>query len=321
MKIVVTTKDFCEEAKRYLESEGFEVAMRNKLGIGAGVSDEVLIPVVEDADAIIAGTETYRPELLARLPKLKVISRNGIGYDAINLDALRKEGIGLTRTKGFVEGAVAEQVMAYILYFARRVDLQSADMHDHSWNSRLMPGAKNHTLGLVGFGGIGKEIAKRAVPFGMRVLYFCRHPDPADAAAYGVESVSMEELLKESDYVVAAVPLTDQTFHLFNEERISQMKTGSVLINIARGPVVDEDALAQGLASGHLGGCAVDVFPKEPCTDSVLTRYANALLTPHSATSTAENSRTTNFAAADNLIQYLNKTIETKYVVVRGNRY
>ncbi len=321
MKIVVTTKDFCEEAKRYLESEGFEVAMRNKLGIGAGVSDGVLIPVVEDADAIIAGTETYRPELLARLPKLKVISRNGIGYDAINLDALRKEGIGLTRTKGFVEGAVAEQVMAYILYFARRVDLQSADMHDHSWNSRLMPGAKNHTLGLVGFGGIGKEIAKRAVPFGMRVLYFCRHPDPADAAAYGVESVSMEELLKESDYVVAAVPLTDQTFHLFNEERISQMKTGSVLINIARGPVVDEDALAQGLASGHLGGCAVDVFPKEPCTDSVLTRYANALLTPHSATSTAENSRTTNFAAADNLIQYLNKTIETKYVVVRGNRY
>lgn len=321
MKIVVTTKDFCEEAKRYLESEGFEVAMRNKLGIGAGVSDEVLIPVVEDADAIIAGTETYRPELLARLPKLKVISRNGIGYDAINLDALRKEGIGLTRTKGFVEGAVAEQVMAYILYFARRVDLQSADMHDHSWNSRLMPGAKNHTLGLVGFGGIGKEIAKRAVPFGMRVLYFCRHPDPADAAAYGVESVSMEELLKESDYVVAAVPLADQTFHLFNEERISQMKTGSVLINIARGPVVDEDALAQGLASGHLGGCAVDVFPKEPCTDSVLTRYANALLTPHSATSTAENSRTTNFAAADNLIQYLNKTIETKYVVVRGNRY
>lgn len=321
MKIVVTTKDFCEEAKRYLESEGFEVAMRNKLGIGAGVSDEVLTPVVEDADAIIAGTETYRPELLARLPKLKVISRNGIGYDAINLDALRKEGIGLTRTKGFVEGAVAEQVMAYILYFARRVDLQSADMHDHSWNSRLMPGAKNHTLGLVGFGGIGKEIAKRAVPFGMRVLYFCRHPDPADAAAYGVESVSMEELLKESDYVVAAVPLTDQTFHLFNEERISQMKTGSVLINIARGPVVDEDALAQGLASGHLGGCAVDVFPKEPCTDSVLTRYANALLTPHSATSTAENSRTTNFAAADNLIQYLNKTIETKYVVVRGNRY
>ncbi len=123
MKVVVTTKDFCEEAKRYLESEGFEVALRNRLGIGAGAPDDVLYPVVEDADAIIAGTETYRPELLARLRNLKLICRNGIGYDAINLDALRKEGIGLTRTKGFVEGAVAEQVMAYILYFARRVDL------------------------------------------------------------------------------------------------------------------------------------------------------------------------------------------------------
>lgn len=262
MKVVVTTKDFCEEAKRYLESEGFEVALRNRLGIGAGAPDDVLYPVVEDADAIIAGTETYRPELLARLRNLKLICRNGIGYDAINLDALRKEGIGLTRTKGFVEGAVAEQVMAYILYFARRVDLQSADMHDHCWNSRLMPGAKNHTIGLVGFGGIGTEVAKRAVPFGMKVIYFCRHPNPADDAANGVQSVSMEELLKESDYVVAAVPLTDQTFHLFNEERIAQMKAGSVLINIARGPVVDEEALAQALASGHLGGCAVDVFQK-----------------------------------------------------------
>lgn len=317
MKVVVTTKDFCEEAKRYLESEGFEVALRNRLGIGAGAPDDVLYPVVEDADAIIAGTETYRPELLARLRNLKLICRNGIGYDAINLDALRKEGIGLTRTKGFVEGAVAEQVMAYILYFARRVDLQSADMHDR----RLMPGAKNHTIGLVGFGGIGTEVAKRAVPFGMKVIYFCRHPNPADDAAYGVQSVSMEELLKESDYVVAAVPLTDQTFHLFNEERIAQMKAGSVLINIARGPVVDEEALAQALASGHLGGCAVDVFPKEPCTNSVLTRYANALLTPHSATSTAENSKATNFAAANNLVNYLKKDIDAKYVVVQGTRY
>lgn len=278
MKVVVTTKDFCEEAKRYLESEGFEVALRNRLGIGAGAPDDVLYPVVEDADAIIAGTETYRPELLARLRNLKLICRNGIGYDAINLDALRKEGIGLTRTKGFVEGAVAEQVMAYILYFARRVDLQSADMHDHCWNSRLMPGAKNHTLGLVGFGGIGTEVAKRAVPFGMKVIYFCRHPNPADDAAYGVQSVSMEELLKESDYVVAAVPLTDQTFHLFNEERIAQMKAGSVLINIARGPVVDEEALALRTPGRLRGRCFSKRAVHEFGADSICERAADASL-------------------------------------------
>ena len=123
-------------------------------------------------------------------------------------------------------------------------------------------------------------MAKRAVPFGMKVIYFCRHPNPADDAAYGVQSVSMEELLKESDYVVAAVPLTDQTFHLFNEECIAQMKAGSVL-----------------------------------------TRYSNALLTPHSATSTAENSKATNFAAANNLVNYLKKDIDAKYVVVQGTRY
>ena len=103
MKVVVTTKDFCEEAKHYLESEGFEVVLRNRLGIGAGAPDDVLYPVVEDANAIIAGTETYRPELLARLSNLKLISRNGIGYDAINLDALRKEGIGLQEPKALLK--------------------------------------------------------------------------------------------------------------------------------------------------------------------------------------------------------------------------
>lgn len=94
MKVVVTTKDFCEEAKRYLESEGFEVALRTRLGIGAGAPDDVLYPVVEDADAIIAGTETYRPELLARLRNLKLICRNGIGYDAINLEHFAKKASG-----------------------------------------------------------------------------------------------------------------------------------------------------------------------------------------------------------------------------------
>lgn len=321
MKIVITTKNFCDKAIDYLNSQGFDVELRNNRGLGAGVSDEVLYPVVSDADVIIAGTETYRSSLLKRLTNLKLISRNGIGYDAIDVASLETEGIGLTRTTGFVEGSVAEQIMAYILYFARRVDLQSAEMHDHFWCGRLMPGAKNRTLGLVGFGGIGKETAKRAVPFGMNVVYYCRHPNPEDEKKYGVKTLSLEELLAVSDYVVACVPLTPQTTHMFNSETISRMKPGSILINIARGPVADEKAIAEALASGHLAGCAVDVFPKEPCTDSVLTRYANALLTPHTASSTIENSDEMNFAAADNVIHYFKRDLDAKYLVIQGSKF
>lgn len=319
MKIVITIANFCDDALNYLKDKGFDVHHYSGPSLGAGVADDTLFEVVKDADVIIAGTETYRPSLLARLPKLKLISRNGIGYDAIDQEGLKTNGIGLTRTRGFVEGAVAEQIMAYILYFARRIDQQNALMHAHQWKSKLEPGAKNHTLGLVGFGGIGTETAKRAVPFGMKVLYYCRHPNPQEPTC-GAEYAELDELLAQSDYVAACVPLTDETYHFFDAKKIAKMKKGACLINIARGPVVDEHALADSLKSGHLSSCAVDVYPKEPCTDSPLADCPTAVLTPHTASSTVENMREMNFAAADNVINYLNGALDPKYLVVQGSR-
>lgn len=320
MNVVITTANYCDEALERLRSEGFNAIRYKGKPIGAGAPDEDVYNAVKDADVIIAGTETYRASLLGRLNRLKLISRNGIGYDAIDTQALEKEGIGLTRTVGFVEGAVAEHVMAYILYFARRIDEQNRLMHEHEWSKKLRPGAKGSTLGLVGFGGIGKEVAKRAVPFKMKVVYYCRHPNPEDDKQYGVTYLPMEQLLSESDYVVACVPLTKDTHHLFNEETISKMKKGSCLINIARGPVVDEFALAKHLESGHLAHCAVDVYPKEPCTDSPLLDCPGAVLTPHTASSTVENQKEMNFAALDNVINYLSGKIDRKFVVVQGTR-
>lgn len=320
MNVVITTANFCEEAMDKLRSLGFTPIRYEGASIGAGAPDDAVFDAVKDADIIIAGTETYRASLLSRLTRLKLISRNGIGYDSIDINALEKEGIGLTRTVGYVEGAVAEHVMAYILYFARRIDEQNRLMHEHHWSKKLQPGAKGSTLGLVGFGGIGKEVARRAVPFGMKVLYFCRHPNPDDETKFNVKYSPLEKLLAESDYVVACVPLTEQTYHLFDEKTIGQMKKGSCLINISRGSVVDEYALVKSLKSGHLAHCAVDVYTHEPCTDSPLLEFPGAILTPHTASSTVENQREMNFAALNNAVNYMSNKIERKFVVVQGNR-
>lgn len=320
MNVVITTNNFTSEALEKLKSVGFNAWKYQGPALGAGVDEDILFEAVKDADVIIAGTETYTASLLKRLTNLKLISRNGIGFDAIDLEALKELGIGLSRTTGFVEGAVAEHVMAYILYFSRRIDEQNRLMHEHVWEPKLEPGAKGRTLGLYGFGGIGKEIAKRAVPFKMNVLYYCRHPDPQDEQTYGVKYVDEATLLKESDYLSLNVPLTSSTFHLINKENLARIKPGSVLINIARGPVIDEFAVAEALKSGRLRAAAVDVFPKEPCTNSPLADCPTAVLTPHTASSTVENSAEMNFAAVDNVLNYKNGTLNKKYLVVNGRR-
>lgn len=320
MNVVITTLNFTETALSKLKEAGLNAWKYSGPALGAGGSEDILYEAVKDADIIIAGTETYSPSLLKRLHKLKLISRNGIGYDAIDLKALKELGIGLTRTTGFVEGAVAEHVMAYILYFARRIDAQNKSMHEHVWEPTLEPGAKGKTLALYGFGGIGKEIAKRAVPFKMNVIYYCRHPNLEDEKTYGVKYVDEETLLREGDFLSLNVPLTDSTFHLIDKNKLDQMKTGSILINIARGPVIDEFAVADALKSGKLGAAAVDVFPTEPCTNSPLANCPTAVLTPHTASSTIENSAEMNIAAVDNVLNYLQGSLDNIYLVLKGVR-
>lgn len=320
MNVVITTVNFTDTALSKLKEAGLNAWKYSGPALGAGVSEDILYEAVKDADIIIAGTETYSLNLLKRLNRLKFISRNGIGYDAIDLNALKELGIGLTRTTGFVEGAVAEHVMAYVLYFARRIDAQNKLMHKHVWKPTLEPGAKGKTLALYGFGGIGKEIAKRAVPFKMNVIYYCRHPNLEDEKTYGVKYVDEETLLREGDFLSLNVLLTDSTFHLIDKNKLDQMKTGSILINIARGPVIDEFAVTDALKSGKLGAAAVDVFPSEPCTDSPLADCPTAVLTPHTASSTVENSAEMNIAAVDNVLNYLQGTLDDKYLVIKGAR-
>ena len=314
MKVVVTARNFStddDSALMMLKNAGFDVEDHSAEDIGSGTDREHILSLVRDADAIICGPETISNKAIEESKNLKIVSRRGVGYDSIDIDFCRKKGVAVARALGTVEGSVAESVMAYILYFARRIDLQSESMNKGEWKRIMTPGAKGRTLGIIGFGGIGREIAKRAVPFGMKVLYYCRHPQDEHGAHYA----GLDELLAKSDYVSINVPLTEDTVKMINEETIAKMKDGAILINTARSGIVDTDVLADALRSHKLSGAAVDVFDNEPCTDSPLVGLPNVVLTPHTAPFTSENFREMNNRAAKSVIEFFNGTLDSRYLI------
>lgn len=319
MKIVITARNFTNYDRAAVESLracGHEIIDLTEHNFTIATPESEMIAALSDAQAAICGLEPITDHVLAHCPKLELVSRRSIGYDSIDLDACRTHGVAVTRLTGMVEGAVAEHVMAYILYFAKRIDLQNASMQRGEWVRVMTPGAKGRTLGLVGFGGIGKEIAKRATAFGMRVIYTCRHPNPAWESEFGVTYRDMDSLLAESDYVSLNVPLTDQTRGMFSAPQFEQMKSTAVLINIARGGVVDVSALRRALEDGKIGGAAIDVYESEPCTDSPLVGCDKAVLTPHTAPFTSENFIAMNNRAAQNVLDFFSGTLDEKYRLV-----
>ena len=314
MKVVVTARNFSTDDKtalQMLQDAGFEVEDHSKEDIGSGTDEEYIRSLVLDADAVICGPEKVSNKAIAESKNLKIVSRRGIGYDSIDIDFCKKNGIAVARALGTVESSVAESVMAYILYFARRIDLQSESMNKGEWKRIMTPGAKSHTLGLIGFGGIGKEIAKRSVPFGMEVLYYCRHPKDE----FGAHYAELDELLAKSDYVSINVPLNESTVNMIDKKIFSKMKDGAILINTARSGIVDTNALVDALKSGKLSGAAIDVFDNEPCTDSPLIGLPNVVLTPHTAPFTKENFREMNNRAAKSVIEFFNGTLDSRYLI------
>lgn len=319
MKVAITARNYTmpdRSAIELLQAHGFEVIDHSDVGLGTGASEDDVAALLGDADFAVSALEPIGETVLQKCPNLKLVSRRGIGYDSVDVDACRRHGVTVARATGTVEAAVAEHVMAYILYFARRVDAQNVQMHAGLWNRTMSYGAKNRTLGLVGFGGIGKKIARRAVPFGMKVVYYCRHPRPEWAEEYHVQYASFEDLLRVSDYLSVNVPLAPSTRNMFGAAQFACMKPECVFINIARSGVVDTLALKQALDSGSIYGACVDVYDHEPCTTSPLIGCKNAVLTPHTASFTIENFGEMNLRAALNVISFAEGTLDDKYRVV-----
>ncbi len=239
--------------------------------------------------------------------QLKVISNFAVGYDNIDIAAASTRGIAVGNTPGILTETTADFAFALLLAAARQVVAGERTVRAGEWRTweparRLGTDVHGATLGLVGFGRIGQAMARRATGFGMQILYYQRHSSSA-AAALGAEKVSLETLLRESDFVSLHVPLTEQTYHLLDAQAFQLMKKSAMLINTARGGVVDPDALYSALKNGEIAFAALDVTEPEPIpVDSPLLTLENVLITPHLGSATHATRDKMAVMAAENLL-------------------
>lgn len=306
-RVLVTAPRAVAAIERYrveLSSAGFAVDSRP---VTERLEEEDLLPLVGGIDGIICGDDRLTERVLAAAPRLRVISKWGTGIDSIDLAAAARRGILVRNTPDAFSDAVADSVMGYLLLFARRLDRMSADVREGRWERLPLVTLAEMTLGIVGLGSIGRAVARRARAFGMRILTAEAKAIPDTLVAeLGLEVVPLERLLTAADAVTLHVPLTPETTRLLNAERLALMQSSAVLINTARGGLIDEPALISRLESGGLAGAALDVFATEPLPEnSPLRRLPNVYLAPHNANASPAAAERVHAAAIRNLIEGL----------------
>jgi len=288
-------------ALELLRGAGCELIHPPKYG---PLTAEELEPLLAGVEAVFASMDKFTSAVLASAAaaRLQVISRWGVGYDAIDVAAATQQGIVVAYTPGLLNDAVADYAMALLFAVARRVHEGHLSMREGKWAATWGHDLAGKTLGIIGCGRIGQAVARRASGFNMRLLG-CDITPSAEAAGLGVQFVPLDTLLAESDYVSLHVALTPQTRGLLGEEQLRRMKPSAYLINTARGAVLDETALLRALSEGWIAGAALDAFTVEPLPpDHPLRAAPNLLLTPHQASFGVETGARVSAAAAQAIV-------------------
>ena len=288
-KILVTRRTFAEAAEA-LRASGAEVVIWEDAD---SPSRQDLIDTVADIDGMYAHiTNMVDAEVMDAAPNLKVISEFGVGYDNINVTDANERGIAVCNTPGILSESTADEAFALLAAMARRTNDLPAMVKRGEWGDfdplgYLATDIHHKTLGIVGMGNIGSEMAKRAAGFNMNVLYYNRNKRDEEFGATYVGS--LEELLQLSDYVSLHNPLTPETTNMMSTAQFKLMKKSAILINTTRGPVVDQHALYEALSSGEIAGAALDVTVPEPIpSDHPLLTLENCLIMPHVASATGD---------------------------------
>ena len=276
-------------------------------------SREDLISKVKDKDGLLCLlTDRIDAEVMDSAPNLRVISTYSVGFDHIDVEAATKRGIYVTHTPGVLTDAVAEFTIGLLLAVTRRILEADQVIREGQWNKPWNPyfltgpELKGKTLGIIGMGRIGRAVAEKIKGFGMRIIYYDIYRNEKAEKELGVEYKDLDTVLKESDFVSLHVPLTKETRHMIGERELRLMKSSAYLINTARGPIVDTEALIRALKEGWIAGAALDVFEQEPLPpEHPLTKLENVVLAPHIASATTEARQRMAELAAKNLIAVL----------------
>jgi D-3-phosphoglycerate dehydrogenase / 2-oxoglutarate reductase len=280
MKVIVADK-ISERGVNLLKQAGLNAVLTTKETIGKELAD---------ADALIVRSATrVTPQLLAQAPRLRTVGRAGVGVDNIDLEEATRRGVLVMSTPGGNAVSVAEHTFALMLALARQVPRMDAALREGRWEkSSAGTEVRGKTLGLIGLGRIGSEVATRAEAFDMRVIAYDPYISETAAKELQVELVSLDKLLAESDFISLHTALSPATQNMINASSIAKMKKSARIINAARGELIDEAALAEAIKSGRLAGAAIDVFLEEPPKNSPLVGLPNVIATPHIAGSTQE---------------------------------
>lgn len=282
---------------------------------------QALLEAVSDIDGLMISGRRIDRELLARAPKLKVVSNVSVGYNNFDIEAMKERGIIGTNTPSVLDETVADLVLGMMLAAARRIPEMDRLVKEGRWgfgqDEPLFGWDVHHAkLGIIGMGRIGEAIARRAkLGFQMDVMYCNRSRKPGVEEALGVRYTGLEDLLRESDFVVLMVPLTEETNRLIGREQLALMKPTAFFINASRGQTVDEQALIEALQQGRIRGAALDVYEKEPVkADNPLLSLPNVVTLPHIGSSTAKTRLDMAMLAARNLVAALRGEIPPNVV-------
>jgi len=293
-----------------ISPKGIDILKKANLEVDVktGLSPEELKREIGSYDALIVRSATkVTADIIEAANNLKVIGRAGSGLDNVDQTAATKHGIVVMNTPGGNTITTAEHTMALLLSMARQIPQATASMKEGKWEKKKFMGVEiyNKTLGIIGLGNIGSQVAKMAQGMGMHVIAYDPFLSEEKAKTLGVKAVDLDELLRESDFITIHTPLTSETRGLINAERIAKMKKGVRLINAARGGIVDEKALYEALKTGKIAAAALDVFEKEPPVGSPLLELDNVVVTPHLGAATEEAQENVAVAIAEQIVDYL----------------
>ncbi len=304
MKILISSASFGKINKdpiRLMENAGLEPVLNpygRKLEFGE------FSELIKDAVGLIAGTEKISAELLGDAPMLKVISRYGVGIDNIDMEAAQRHGIKVCNTPEAPSQAVAELALALMLNLYRRIGEADRNIRANNWSQLLGRLVSGKSLGIIGLGRIGKKIVKLAAPFEMKIYAYDPYPDHEFVASNNITLAPLNDVLSQSDVISLHLPLSASTVHIVGKKELSLMKKDAVIINTARGGLIDENALIEALRNKQIGGAALDTFEKEPYTGNLM-KFDNVILTSHMGSSAVETRKQMELETVNNLIKAL----------------
>lgn len=305
MKVLITPRSFGKNNPTLftrLEGAGLEIIRNDTGGI---LSEEDMCRMIEPCDGVILGVDPLNAEVLAHAPRLRAVSRYGVGLDNVDLEECRRRGIKVSRTLGAIDNAVADYAFAFMLAVARRLALLDRQCRNDDWSKITGLDVYGKTLGIIGLGAVGKYVARRAKGFEMRILATDPHWDEAFASSLAIARSDVDEICRNADFISLHCTLGESTKNIINAERIAAMKSNAILVNTARGGLVDEGALLEALKNGKIWGAGLDVFEHEPPKDPLWRKLNNVIISSHCSSSTFGATELMGTLSVDHLLQDL----------------